>query len=88
MITENIRQSEQGSYVSLEPLQIQKILINLKKAVERSVSLGQTPVILTSPIVRKHFKKISEQLDTELVILSYNELEQNVEIFSDGVVNL
>ena len=88
MITENIRQSEHGSYVSLEPLQIQKILINLKKAVERSVSLGQTPVILTSPVVRKHFKKISEQLDAELVILSYNELEQNVEIFSDGVVNL
>jgi flagellar biosynthesis protein FlhA len=88
LITENIRQTDHGSYVALEPLQIQKILVNLKKAVERSVSLGTTPVILTSPLVRKHFKRLTEQLDTDLVILSYNELEQNVEIFSDGVVNL
>ena len=88
MIAENIRQTDHGSYVALEPLQIQKILLNLKKAVERSVSLGTTPVILTSPVVRKHFKKLTEQLDTDLIILSYNELEQNVEIFSDGVVNL
>jgi flagellar biosynthesis protein FlhA len=88
MITENIRQTDHGSYVSLEPVQIQRILLNLKRAVEHSVNTGTSPVVLTSPLVRKHFKQISDQLDSDLVILSYNELEQNVEIFSDGVVNL
>lgn len=88
VISENIRQTEHGSYVSLEPVQVQKILMNTKKAVERSISLGTTPVILTSPMVRKHFKQMTQQLDNDLVILSYNELDQNVEIYSDGVVNL
>ena len=88
VITESIRQTDRGSYVTLEPLQIQKILVNLKKCVEHSVNTGASPVVLTSPLVRKHFKQISDQLDSDLVILSYNELEQNVEIYSDGVVNL
>jgi flagellar biosynthesis protein FlhA len=88
VISENIRQTEHGSYVALEPVQVQKILMNTKKAVERSISLGTTPVILTSPVVRKYFKQLTQQLDSDLVILSYNELDQNVEIYSDGVVNL
>ncbi len=50
--------------------------------------MGVAPVIMTSPKVRKHFKQITEQIDPELVVLSYNEIDNNIEIYSDGVVNL
>ncbi len=88
IIAENIRQTESGSYVAIEPVQLQKILVNTKRVIEHSVSMGVAPVIMTSPKVRKHFKQMTEQLDPELVVLSYNELDNNVEIYSDGVVNL
>ncbi|MGI6176565.1 MAG: flagellar biosynthesis protein FlhA [Christensenellales bacterium] len=88
MISENIRQTEQHSFIALDPVQIQKILMSTKKAIENSVSMGNAPVVMTSPKVRKHFKQLTEQLDPELVVLSYNELDSHVEIYSDGVVNL
>ena len=85
-ITENIRKSEQGEYIVLAPDTIQSILKNTKAAIERSASLGNTPIILASPLVRRHFKQLSRQLDTDLVVLSYNELDQTVQIHSDGMV--
>ncbi len=87
-ISNNIRQGEQGSYAVLEPTDIQKILSSLKKAVEHFLSLGVTPIVLTSPQIRKDFKKLTVQLDPDITVLSYNEIEQDVEIFSDRVVNI
>lgn len=88
LIAENIRNTEQGLFVALEPAMVQRILVATRRAVDKSVSMGIAPVIMTSPKVRKHFKQMTEQLDPELVVLSFNELDANVEIYSDGVVNL
>lgn len=88
LISGNIRQSERGSYAVLEPAQIQSILQNTKKAVENSVNTGGMPIMLTSPNVRRYFKQLTEQLNPDIVVLSYNELERDVEIFSDGVVSI
>lgn len=87
-IAEGVRQTEQGAHVVLEPTQIKQLLVNVKNAVDHSLSLGVTPMVITSPLIRKHFKDLSAQVYPELVVLSYNELEQNVEIYSDWVVNL
>ncbi len=86
IISENVRKSEQGEYVVLPPDKIQSILKNTKAVVERSEELGNTPIILTSPLVRRHFKKLSRQLSTDLIVMSYNELDQAVQIQSDGMV--
>ncbi len=88
LVSENIRQTEQGHYVALDPAQIQRILAGLKQAAERLVSLGATPLILTAPQIRRHIKKMAAQLNRDIVVLSYSELEQNVEIYSDGVVRI
>jgi flagellar biosynthesis protein FlhA len=88
LIADNIRQTDHGAYVALEPVQIQKILFNTKKTVERSVGGGSSPIVLTAPAVRRFFRQIVDQMDTDLVVLSYSELERDVEIFSDGVVGI
>jgi len=87
-IAESIRNTDQGQYVTLEPSQLQKILVSLKKAAERAVSIGVTPVVLTAPQIRRQFKKLTDQLNRDMVVLSYNELEQSVEIYSDGMVKI
>lgn len=87
-IAEGVRQTEQGTNVVIEPAKIQTMLGNLKNAIDHFVNLGLTPMVLTSPMIRRHVKNISEQVYSDLVVLSYSELEQNVEIFSDWVVSI
>ena len=87
-IAENTKQSEHGSYLTLEPASLHAIFDNLRALVEKISNNGYRPIILTSPLVRRQFRKIAEQLSPDLVVLSYNEVESNVEISSEGVVRL
>ncbi len=87
-VSTSIRQTEQGAHAALEPTQIQKLLSGIKKAVENALSLGITPMMITSPQVRRQIKNLSSQVYPELIVLSYNELEQDVQITSDWVVSL
>ena len=87
-VSASIRQTDQGAGPALEPTQIQKLLSNLKKSIENALSFGITPMIITSPQIRRQIKNLSMQVYPDLVVLSYNELEQDVQITSDWVVSL
>ncbi len=86
LIAERIRQSDQGSYVALDQNQLHALFNSLKTSVEKMTNLGLVPIVLTSPVVRSHFKKVTEQMIPDLIVLSYNELNKDVEIYSDGTV--
>ena len=88
MILDNIRQTEHGRYVSLENDVIQRVFESLKSAARRLGELGFSAVVLTAPLVRWHFKRVTEGVVPDLVVLSFNEIEQNVNIQVDGVVGL
>jgi len=53
---------------------------------EKVSSLGIQPIVITAPVVRIYFKKLTEQVIPDLVVLSYNELDSRVEVQSVGVV--
>lgn len=86
-IMKSIQQTEHGSYLNLDPVTTQNILNNLAQQVEKLISVGEQPIILTSPIVRFYFKKLTEQLAPELIVLSYNEIDSKIEVQSVGVVS-
>jgi len=86
LIMDSLQKTETGSYLAMEPGVVNNILTNLTKQVQKLVQLGQQPVILASPVVRIHFKKLAEQAIPGIVVLSYNELDPNLEIQSVGVV--
>ncbi len=88
VIIDNLHQSEQGVMLSLDPKTIQTILKNLRPVIEKELSFGIQPIVLTSPQVRPHFKRLTEQLAPDLTVLSFAEIEQNVEIHSDGLISL
>nr|WP_330389580.1 flagellar biosynthesis protein FlhA [Cellulosilyticum sp. I15G10I2] len=87
-IMENVQHTEQGSYVALDPRTIQNIIAQLKKEIAKLTSVGLQPIILTSPIVRIYFKHLTEQYIPDLIVISYNEIEQNIEIQSIGMVSI
>ncbi|MBO4347526.1 MAG: flagellar biosynthesis protein FlhA [Lachnospiraceae bacterium] len=83
----NIKQTENGSYIAMDPEKIKKIMNNVETEVGKLEQLGKAPILLTSPIVRMYFKKLSEDYFADLIVISYNEIESNVELQSVGMVS-
>lgn len=88
LIMNSINKTETGSYLSIDPNKVQTILNNTLKAVQRLTNMGDQPIVLTAPIVRLYFKRLTEQMTRDIIVLSYNELEPSVEIHSVGVVGI
>jgi len=87
LVIESTKQSEHGQYLAIEPLQVHSIFDSLRSVIENMKNKGRSPVILTSPLVRRQFRKISEQISPDLPVLSYNEIDSGIEVLSEGVVS-
>ncbi|EHB67341.1 MULTISPECIES: flagellar biosynthesis protein FlhA [Paenibacillus] len=87
-IAESVQQSEQGTYLAMDPVSTQNVFQKLSEQVNRIIQMGQQPVLLTSPAIRMYLRQVIERGMQDIPVLSYSELEPNVEIQSVGVVNL
>ncbi|MBF0705174.1 flagellar biosynthesis protein FlhA [Alkalihalobacillus hwajinpoensis] len=85
---ESVQQSDQGSYLALDPETSQTIYQEVLQQVSRLQQSGIQPILLTSPAIRMYLRQFLERYMPELTILSYSELEPNVEVQSVGVINL
>ncbi len=81
-----VKQTETGAYLNLEPARSKAILTAVGKEVQKLENLGKNPIVITSPIVRMYFKRLTEDYYRDLVVVSYNEIESNVELQSVGMV--
>lgn len=87
-IADSVQQSDQGSYLALDPSSSQIIYHRVTEQVTKLIQSGQQPVILTSPTIRMYVRQLLERTLQDIPVLSYSELEPSVEIQSMGVVNL
>lgn len=82
----SVKQTEQGAYLTLDPERTKAIMASVETEVAKLESLGKNPIVVTSPIVRMYFKKLTEDYFKDLIVVSYNEVESNVELQSVGMV--
>lgn len=87
-IAQNIIQTDQGQQLSLDPKVTQIILASLNEKIEEATSLGEKMVVLCSPVIRNHFKRLTEKFIPNLVVVSHNELSPEANIRSLGTVRL
>lgn len=85
-IMNSVKQSEQGAYITLDPERIKLMIESVRKELEKLESMGKSSIILTSPIVRMYFKRLTEDYFNDLAVVSYNEVESDVELQSVGMV--
>jgi flagellar biosynthesis protein FlhA len=85
-ITSSVRSSEHGSFLALDPDTAQGIIDKLAEEVERFNKAGLPPVVLVSPAVRMHFKRLTHQVLPDLFVVSYNEIENDVKVTAVGEV--
>ncbi|MCR4694223.1 MAG: flagellar biosynthesis protein FlhA [Pseudobutyrivibrio sp.] len=85
-IMASVKQTEQGAYLTLDPERIKAIIDSLKEQVQKLEDMGRTPIVVTSPIVRMYFKGLTQDYIKDLIVVSYNEIDSNVELSSIGMV--
>lgn len=85
-IMSSVKQTEQGTYLTLAPERTKAIMASVQTEIDKLESLGKNPIIITSPIVRMYFKRLTEDYFKDLIVVSYNEVETNVELQSVGMV--
>ncbi|MDM5223740.1 flagellar biosynthesis protein FlhA [Peribacillus sp. NJ11] len=87
-IADGVQQTEHGNFLSLDPTISQSILEAIAAKLEELTLMDHQPILLCSPAVRMYVRQLTERYFPNVPILSYNELESNVEVQSVGVVNV
>lgn len=88
LLRKSINQTQEGSYLSLSPEDSQKIYSGIAQEIKKFEGLDQDPIVLTPPVIRIYLKRLTEQVFPKLIILSYNEIDPQLEIESLGTVSI
>ena len=82
----SVKQTEQGAYLNMDPERTKGIMDSLGNEIAKLENLGRIPIIITSPIVRIYFKRMTEDYYKDLIVVSYNEIDSGIELQSVGMV--
>ncbi len=85
-IQEALQSTDQGTYLALDPGFAQALINSLNKAVQKAA--GATPVLLCTPTIRLHVKRLTERYLPALAIISHNEIAPHLKVRSIGTVTV
>jgi len=85
-LANSLEQSDQGNYLSLQPAEAQSLINNIVQQAKQLLEQGKEPILLTSPMIRRPIKEMVHRTFSDLTVLSFNELESDVDLQVQGVV--
>lgn len=88
LVASNIQKSVQGSFPAIDPDTTTRIFNNIRETIDSIYFFNNQPVILVSPNIRCVFRKLVEMAFPHIMIVSLNEIPNDVEIRTEGVVTL
>lgn len=88
ILLKGIQKTEHGSYLSVDPNIADSIISSIKKEAEKAMSKNIQPILLTTPVIRRHLRKMIEYFVPSLMILSQSELLNDVGFKAIGKVKL
>ncbi len=88
IIANNTQKSVQGSFPTVNPDTTTQILTGIKNTVESVYFYNNQPIILVSPNIRAVFRKLIEMVFPHIMVISLNEVPNDVQINSEGVVRI
>jgi flagellar biosynthesis protein FlhA len=87
-IGRSIQKTDHGALLTLEPGFLNQLIQATSTEIKKAFNLGHHPVVLCSPMLRRHLKKLMERFLPEIVIISHNELTSPLEIQSIGMIKV
>ncbi|MGP4072232.1 flagellar biosynthesis protein FlhA [Piscibacillus sp. B03] len=88
LVVEHVQKTEHGNFLNLDPENQQKIIEAINQERNKAFIQDATAIVLCSPAVRMYIKQLISRYLPDVVVLSYNELEPDVDVESSGVVSL
>ena len=88
MIVSAVKKNDQGSYLAMAPDLIQSIVAATNTEIDKIKDVIPNVIILTSPVVRIYFKKLTEQFISNISVLSYSEIDASAQIQAIGNISL
>ncbi|NLP28092.1 MAG: flagellar biosynthesis protein FlhA [Clostridia bacterium] len=88
MIGSNLQKSIQGTFPAIDPDTTGAILASIKDVLQSVYFYENQPIFLVSPKIRPAFRKLIEMIYPNIVVLSLNEIPNDVEIRTEGVVTI
>ena len=88
LIVSSVKKNDQGSYLAMAPDMIQNIVAATNDEIDKIKDVIPTVIILTSPVVRIYFKKLTEQFISNITVLSYSEIDASAQIQAIGNISL
>ncbi len=88
ILRESIRQTDQGTYLSLEPNLAQRLLEAIEATADKITGEGYQPIIITTAILRRHLRQLLERFMPQVLVLSHNELTTTTKIQSLGSIDI
>jgi len=86
-LVKDIRETAQGTYLALNPETADQFISSLKAESEKAVAKNIQPILLSSPTLRRHIKRMAEHFIPSLMVLSQSELLGEMRFKSIGEVN-
>ena len=87
-LSEQVAALPQGGMLNLDPGTSQKLLTALKQAAERVAARGQQPVVLCSPALRRHIRRLTDRILRTVPVLGLNEIDAMVQLQSLDTIRL
>lgn len=88
ILTKNIKHTEHGSYLAVEPQMVEKIVNSVSGEVEKQIARDIQPVLMCSPILRRHFRKLIEHALPSVFVVSHAEISDDISLQAAGKVTL
>lgn len=88
LLQQGIQKTEHGSYLSIDPKVADPIITSIKKESEKAMAKNIQPILMTSPTIRRHLKKMVEYFVPSLMVMSQSELISDISFKSIGEVSL
>ncbi|MGI6142435.1 MAG: flagellar biosynthesis protein FlhA [bacterium] len=88
MIRNALQKTEYGNYLALAPQEAEKLLRGVENKFQEAIDRGYQPILLCSPVIRFYLRRFLEKQFPRMPVLSYNELEADLEVQVIGRVGL
>lgn len=88
LVSNSLQRSVNGTYPAIDPETTNQIFKGIQSTIESVNFNNNRPIILVSPKIRAPFRKLVEMVFTNLTILSLNEIPNDIQIKSQGVINI
>lgn len=88
MLEGSLAEYDGGVKLNISPTDAGRILEAAERALEEVRMMGEMPILVASPVIRLQLKRLLESNFPELIVLSYNEIVNGIELQSIGMITL